>query len=103
MREPRPDRMKPPDSQNAMAMSHGISLENALNAWGNVSVLVSIDTPRPSMATCKQHTWLRLRHSDVDGSRGAVSEEHWLFMKHAGLALATCRKCLVMCAKIDQA
>jgi len=43
--------MKPPASQYATAISHGISLEKAEKACGKVSTLVSIATPRPSMAT----------------------------------------------------
>ena len=51
IRDPRPDLMKPPDSQNAMAISQGISDAKAEKAAGKVRVLVSIDAPRPSIAT----------------------------------------------------
>ena len=51
IREPSPERMNPPDSQNAMAISQGISDANAENAAWNVSTPVIIDAPRPSIAT----------------------------------------------------
>ena len=79
IRLPRPDLMKPPDSQNAMAINHlsraktmslsrlqaasevsnclvsinsyGISLEKALKAAAKVRVLVSIVAPSPIIAT----------------------------------------------------
>mmetsp|Transcript_20254 Transcript_20254/g.56152 ORF Transcript_20254/g.56152 Transcript_20254/m.56152 type:complete len:207 (-) Transcript_20254:45-665(-) len=43
--------MNPPESQKAMAISHGISLAKALKAAAKVMVLVSIAAPRPSIAT----------------------------------------------------
>lgn len=77
MRFPRPDLMKPPESQKAMAISHlnkkiqvylcvilaaykckdgtiptyGISLENALKACAKVRVLVSMVAASPIIAT----------------------------------------------------
>lgn len=61
MRAPRPERMKPPESQNAMAMSQGISLANAENAAGKERMPVSWAAPRPIMATAPKGTgWVMM-------------------------------------------